>query len=206
MGCWFLFFLFSPEQDQVEEKQRYLANVRVFCSLAKNNWHYVYLVRKIASQYGMEFAQKLVTEAQFNWVFPVEILQQVKRRYILGDGSGLLVFSLCCFGVFLLLCGSWGTHHIESGCEDDLSLRSIEWNLLWQWFAMPACCLFVKAEMPQFMGGRGDSALSNSCLMSTVLTMGFSLCRYRTAGLIISIVTWHVARITESCVMLWGKP
>ncbi|XP_075025423.1 E3 ubiquitin-protein ligase RNF213 isoform X2 [Calonectris borealis] len=64
------------EQDQVEEKQRHLANVRVFCSLAKNDWHRVYLIRKIASQYGMEFAQKLVTEAQFNWVFPVEILQQ----------------------------------------------------------------------------------------------------------------------------------
>ncbi|KAM6403591.1 E3 ubiquitin-protein ligase RNF213-like [Rhynochetos jubatus] len=67
------------EQDQVEEKQRYLSNVRVFCSLAKNDWHRVYLVRKIASQYGMEFAQKLVTEAPFNWVFPVEILQQVRH-------------------------------------------------------------------------------------------------------------------------------
>ncbi|KAM9281709.1 E3 ubiquitin-protein ligase RNF213 isoform 3-T4 [Morus bassanus] len=65
------------EQDQVEEKQRYLANVKMFCSLANNDWHHVYLVRKIASQYGMEFAQKLVTEAQFNWVFPGEILQQV---------------------------------------------------------------------------------------------------------------------------------
>ncbi|XP_049669068.1 E3 ubiquitin-protein ligase RNF213 isoform X5 [Accipiter gentilis] len=75
-----VFDLHEPtEQDQVEEKQRYLANVRVFCSLAKNNWHYVYLVRKIASQYGMEFAQKLVTEAQFNWVFPVEILQQIQN-------------------------------------------------------------------------------------------------------------------------------
>uniref|UniRef100_A0A663EII0 RING-type E3 ubiquitin transferase n=1 Tax=Aquila chrysaetos chrysaetos TaxID=223781 RepID=A0A663EII0_AQUCH len=71
-----VFDLHEPtERDQVAEKQRYLANVRVFCSLAKNNWHRVYLVRKIASQYGMEFAQKLVTEAQFNWVFPVEILQ-----------------------------------------------------------------------------------------------------------------------------------
>lgn len=106
----FFFFLFSPsEQDQVEEKQRYLANVRVFCSLAKNDWHRVYLVRKIASQCGMEFAQKLATEAQFNWVFPVEILQQVKKRCLLGDGYGLLlVFSLCCFGVFLLLRGSGG--------------------------------------------------------------------------------------------------
>ncbi|XP_074900257.1 E3 ubiquitin-protein ligase RNF213 isoform X2 [Buteo buteo] len=75
-----VFDLHEPtEQDQVEEKQRYLANVRVFCSLAKNNWHCVYLVRKIASQYGMEFAQKLVTEAQFNWVFPVEILQQIQN-------------------------------------------------------------------------------------------------------------------------------
>uniref|UniRef100_A0A8B9ME63 RING-type E3 ubiquitin transferase n=1 Tax=Accipiter nisus TaxID=211598 RepID=A0A8B9ME63_9AVES len=97
-----VFDLHEPTgKSNYSEKQRYLANVRVFCSLAKNNWHCVYLVRKIASQYGMEFAQKLVTEAQFNWVFPVEILQQVKRRYILGDGSGLLVFSLCCFGVFL---------------------------------------------------------------------------------------------------------
>uniref|UniRef100_A0A8C0FUW2 RING-type E3 ubiquitin transferase n=1 Tax=Bubo bubo TaxID=30461 RepID=A0A8C0FUW2_BUBBB len=51
----------------------------VFCNLTKNNWHRVYLVRKIASQYGMEFAQKLVREAQFNWVFPVEILQQVQN-------------------------------------------------------------------------------------------------------------------------------
>ncbi|XP_075296696.1 E3 ubiquitin-protein ligase RNF213 isoform X2 [Opisthocomus hoazin] len=67
------------EQDQVEEKQHYLENVRVFCSLTKNNWHRVYLVRKIASQYGIEFAQKLVTETQFNWVFPVEILQQVRN-------------------------------------------------------------------------------------------------------------------------------
>ncbi|KAM6119107.1 E3 ubiquitin-protein ligase RNF213 [Phoenicopterus ruber ruber] len=67
------------EQDQVEEKRRYLANVRVFCSLTKNDWHRVYLVRKIASQYGMEFAQKLVMEAQFNWVFPAEILQQVQN-------------------------------------------------------------------------------------------------------------------------------
>ncbi|XP_074703437.1 E3 ubiquitin-protein ligase RNF213 isoform X1 [Strix aluco] len=75
-----LFDLHRPtEQDHVEEKQRYLANVRVFCNLTKNNWHRVYLVRKIASQYGMEFAQKLVTEAQFNWVFPVEILQQVQN-------------------------------------------------------------------------------------------------------------------------------
>ncbi|KAK2528363.1 Rnf213 [Columba guinea] len=68
----------GAEQDQVEEKQRYLANVRAFCSLSRNDWHRVYLVRRIASQYGMEFAQKLVTDTHFNWVFPAEILQQVQ--------------------------------------------------------------------------------------------------------------------------------
>uniref|UniRef100_A0A8V1AN22 RING-type E3 ubiquitin transferase n=1 Tax=Gallus gallus TaxID=9031 RepID=A0A8V1AN22_CHICK len=68
-----------PEQDQVEEKKRYLENVKVFCDLTRNDWHRVYLVRKIAHLYGMEFAQKLVMEARFNWVFPVEILRQVRH-------------------------------------------------------------------------------------------------------------------------------
>ncbi|OXB61070.1 hypothetical protein ASZ78_013633 [Callipepla squamata] len=66
------------EQDQVEEKERYLEKVKVFCNLTKNDWHRVYLTRKIAHLYGMEFAQKLVMEARFSWVFPVEILQQVQ--------------------------------------------------------------------------------------------------------------------------------
>ncbi|XP_064532292.1 E3 ubiquitin-protein ligase RNF213 isoform X2 [Pseudopipra pipra] len=66
------------QQDQAEEKQRYLASVRRFCSLTGNDWHRVYLVRRVASQYGMEFAQKLVTEPRFQWVFPAEILRQVQ--------------------------------------------------------------------------------------------------------------------------------
>ncbi|XP_025892633.1 E3 ubiquitin-protein ligase RNF213 [Nothoprocta perdicaria] len=68
------------EQDHVKEKQHYLANVRTFCSLSKNDWHNVYLVRKIANQYGMEFVQKLVMEAQFKWVFPVEVLEQIEHN------------------------------------------------------------------------------------------------------------------------------
>lgn len=54
--------------------------MKVFCDLTRNDWHRVYLVRKIAHLYGMEFAQKLVMEARFNWVFPVEILRQVKKE------------------------------------------------------------------------------------------------------------------------------
>uniref|UniRef100_A0A8B9ZNF4 RING-type E3 ubiquitin transferase n=1 Tax=Anas zonorhyncha TaxID=75864 RepID=A0A8B9ZNF4_9AVES len=78
--------------DQAEEKQRYLANVNAFCSLSKNNWHRVYLVRKIANQYGMEFAQKLVTEAQFNWVFPVQSSQSnhIDRYLACGKNYSVL--------------------------------------------------------------------------------------------------------------------
>lgn len=68
----------------MKEKQCYLKNVEKFCSLARNDWHRVYLVRRIASQHGMEFAQKLVAEPRFRWVFPAEILQQVEKRPLLG--------------------------------------------------------------------------------------------------------------------------
>uniref|UniRef100_A0A674JMV9 RING-type E3 ubiquitin transferase n=1 Tax=Terrapene triunguis TaxID=2587831 RepID=A0A674JMV9_9SAUR len=58
------------------DKQQYLQKVMRFCRLAGNDWYRVYLVRKLANQYGMEFAQKLSDESQFHWVFPAEIIQQ----------------------------------------------------------------------------------------------------------------------------------
>ncbi|KAM7035519.1 E3 ubiquitin-protein ligase RNF213 [Acridotheres tristis] len=67
------------KSEDMKEKQQYLKSVEKFCSLARNDWHRVYLVRRIASQHGMEFAQKLVTEPRFRWVFPAEILQQVRH-------------------------------------------------------------------------------------------------------------------------------
>ncbi|XP_074967750.1 E3 ubiquitin-protein ligase RNF213 [Phalacrocorax aristotelis] len=100
------------KQDQAEEKQRYLANVRVFCSLTKNNWHCVYLIRKIASQYGMEFAQKLVTDTQFNWVFPVEILQQVTNQ------SNHIDRYLACGENYRVLRDAVGKAMIECKTED----------------------------------------------------------------------------------------
>ncbi|XP_068511209.1 E3 ubiquitin-protein ligase RNF213 [Anas acuta] len=102
-----------PVQDQAEEKQRYLANVNAFCSLTKNNWHRVYLVRKIANQYGMEFAQKLVTEAQFNWVFPAEILQQVQ-----SSQSNHIDRYLACGKNYSVLRDAVGKAMIECKTED----------------------------------------------------------------------------------------
>ncbi|XP_042658256.1 E3 ubiquitin-protein ligase RNF213 isoform X2 [Tyto alba] len=120
----------SPEQDQVEEKRRYLANVRVFCSLTKNDWHRVYLVRKIASQYGMEFAQRLVTEAQFNWVFPVEILQQVQNsqsnyidRYLTcGENYRVLRDAV---GKAMIECNTEGLLEAEKASSSRLPVQSV---------------------------------------------------------------------------------
>lgn len=67
----------------MKDEQRYLKSVERFCSRARNDWHRVYLVRRIASLHGMEFAQRLVTEPRFSWVFPAEILQQVHKRHLL---------------------------------------------------------------------------------------------------------------------------
>lgn len=83
----------------MKEKQRYLKKVEEFCSQARNDWHCVYLVRRIASQHGMEFAQRLVTEPRFRWVFPAEILQQVHKRHL------LVVLLVSSFLPFVLL---WG--------------------------------------------------------------------------------------------------
>uniref|UniRef100_A0A8B9Z5U4 RING-type E3 ubiquitin transferase n=1 Tax=Buteo japonicus TaxID=224669 RepID=A0A8B9Z5U4_9AVES len=120
-----VFDLHEPtEQDQVEEKQRYLANVRVFCSLAKNNWHCVYLVRKIASQYGMEFAQKLVTEAQFNWVFPVEILRSNHIDRYLACGKNYRVLRDA-VGKAMIECKTEGLLEAEKASSSSPVVQSV---------------------------------------------------------------------------------
>uniref|UniRef100_A0A8C5IPF6 RING-type E3 ubiquitin transferase n=1 Tax=Junco hyemalis TaxID=40217 RepID=A0A8C5IPF6_JUNHY len=75
------------QPEQMREEQRYLKSVEEFCSRARNDWHRVYLVRRIASQHGMEFAQKLVTEPRFSWVFPVQHSQSnhIDRYLVCGE-------------------------------------------------------------------------------------------------------------------------
>ncbi|XP_067403324.1 E3 ubiquitin-protein ligase RNF213 isoform X3 [Emydura macquarii macquarii] len=68
------------EQGKAADKQQYLQKVMRFCKLAGNDWYRVYLVRKLTNQYGMEFAQKLSNERQFQWVFPAEIIQQQRDQ------------------------------------------------------------------------------------------------------------------------------
>lgn len=56
-----------------------------FCTHAENDWYRIYLVRRLANQYGMECAQRLANEAESGWIFPEEIIQQqVKHTHLLS--------------------------------------------------------------------------------------------------------------------------
>lgn len=54
----------------------FLKSVVDLCRLSKNDWYRVYLIRKICSQYGVEFVKKLLKVDQMTWIFPREVLQK----------------------------------------------------------------------------------------------------------------------------------
>ncbi|KAJ8345993.1 hypothetical protein SKAU_G00301860 [Synaphobranchus kaupii] len=54
----------------------FLGSVADLCVQSRNDWYRVYLIRKVCSQKGVEFVQKLQTVAELKWMFPKEILQQ----------------------------------------------------------------------------------------------------------------------------------
>lgn len=55
----------------------FLTSVVELCRRSGNDWYRVYLIRKICSQRGVEFVQKLLKVADIRWLFPAEVLQQV---------------------------------------------------------------------------------------------------------------------------------
>ncbi|KAM5149392.1 E3 ubiquitin-protein ligase RNF213 [Callospermophilus lateralis] len=65
--------------ELAEEQQCYLRHVEQFCTRAGNDWHCVYLVRRLASLRGMEFVQSLSRQGrQCQWVFPKGVTAQQK--------------------------------------------------------------------------------------------------------------------------------
>ncbi|XP_054313830.2 E3 ubiquitin-protein ligase RNF213 isoform X3 [Pongo pygmaeus] len=88
-------FLSEPEEgpEMAEEKQCYLRQVKHFCIWVENDWHRVYLVRKLSSQRGMEFVQGLSKPGHpHQWVFPKDVVKQqqdhpgqMDRYLVYGD-------------------------------------------------------------------------------------------------------------------------
>ncbi|XP_037593188.1 E3 ubiquitin-protein ligase RNF213 [Cebus imitator] len=74
-------FLSEPQggPEMAKEKECYLQEVKHFCTRGGNDWHRVYLVRKLSSQRGMEFVQGLSRPGHpCQWVFPKEVIEQQK--------------------------------------------------------------------------------------------------------------------------------
>lgn len=73
--------LFGPTIGAQENSQNatsaFLSSVVDLCRRSGNDWYRVYLIRKICSQHGVEFVQKLLKVKDVHWLFPEEVLQQV---------------------------------------------------------------------------------------------------------------------------------
>ncbi|KAM4716889.1 E3 ubiquitin-protein ligase rnf213-alpha-like [Anableps anableps] len=62
----------SPEGGQ-NGAAAFLDSVVNLCRRSGNDWYRVYLIRKICSQHGVEFVQKLLRQRQMSWLFPEEV-------------------------------------------------------------------------------------------------------------------------------------
>lgn len=73
-------FLNVPESQTVgqNEATAFLDHVVNLCRHSKNDWYRVYLIRKICSQHGVEYVQKLLKEDTVRWLFPEELLLKVQ--------------------------------------------------------------------------------------------------------------------------------
>lgn len=54
----------------------FLTSVIDLCRRSGNDWYRVYLIRKMCSQFGVEFVKKLLKSDQMSWIFPKEIQQK----------------------------------------------------------------------------------------------------------------------------------
>ncbi|XP_070250935.1 E3 ubiquitin-protein ligase RNF213 isoform X3 [Myotis yumanensis] len=79
--------------EPAEERRRFLRQVERFCTQSGNDWHRVYLVRRLASRRGMEFVQSFLRPGHpAQWVFPQEVL--VQQEDLPGQMDRYLVHGL----------------------------------------------------------------------------------------------------------------
>ncbi|XP_010872579.2 E3 ubiquitin-protein ligase rnf213-alpha isoform X2 [Esox lucius] len=66
----------GTREESTNNVTAFLTSVEDLCKRSQNDWYRVYLIRKICSQHGVEFVQKLLKMTDFQWLFPIEVLQQ----------------------------------------------------------------------------------------------------------------------------------
>lgn len=75
-----LWFYLIPGSREVGQNgsTAFLTSVIDLCRRSGNDWYRVYLIRKMCSQFGVEFVKKLLKSDQMSWIFPKEIQQKVR--------------------------------------------------------------------------------------------------------------------------------
>ncbi|XP_020560953.1 E3 ubiquitin-protein ligase RNF213 isoform X3 [Oryzias latipes] len=62
------------QRETQRATEAYLDSMMKLCVQSGNDWYRVYLIRKISSQRGVEFVQKIQKKDQMRWLFPDEVL------------------------------------------------------------------------------------------------------------------------------------
>uniref|UniRef100_A0A452ISC9 RING-type E3 ubiquitin transferase n=1 Tax=Gopherus agassizii TaxID=38772 RepID=A0A452ISC9_9SAUR len=112
----------------LKNKQQYLQKVMRFCRLAGNDWYRVYLVRKLANQYGMEFAQNLPSiHTVCGWVVCSLLLQrdqpsQIDRYLVCGENYRVLRDAV---GKAMIECEMKGVAEAQKACNSSGSAQAV---------------------------------------------------------------------------------
>ncbi|XP_019338481.2 E3 ubiquitin-protein ligase RNF213 isoform X2 [Alligator mississippiensis] len=116
-------------QERASEKRKYLEAVMRFCTHAENDWYRIYLVRRLANQYGMECAQRLANEAESGWIFPEEIIQQqreqpsqIDRYLVCGESYRVLRDAV---GKAMLACKMEGIAAAQGACNSPKPAQAV---------------------------------------------------------------------------------
>ena len=79
MSSIFLFLIQAEAQQTGQSRTTdFLTSAVNLCRRSRNDWYRVYLIRKICSQFGVEFVLKLLKGDEMRWLFPEEVLQKVQ--------------------------------------------------------------------------------------------------------------------------------
>ncbi|XP_034046727.1 E3 ubiquitin-protein ligase rnf213-alpha [Thalassophryne amazonica] len=66
----------GPREGGHNGTTAFLNGVMNLCRCSGNDWYRVYIIRKICSQQGVEFVQKLLTVNELQWLFPEKLLNK----------------------------------------------------------------------------------------------------------------------------------
>ncbi|MEE6515818.1 hypothetical protein FKM82_024889 [Ascaphus truei] len=100
------------------KNEEFLQNVKDLCTQSSNDWYRVYLIRKLANQYGMVTVQKLFKDRNYSWLFPPQIIQKKE------DQSCNIDLFLVCGNSYRLLRDGIGKALIE--CKEESIVKAQE--------------------------------------------------------------------------------